>query len=177
MLEVLIATGVMLVIALSILPLLLRSLANNNRGAESTQAAVFASAELDTMLQLPFDKGRMLIDTGLTEATRLETQESAVGGAVPDLVDPLPSQRWQEGEPTDPTAVQWRRTTRIQQFGLTDLEPNAGTGITSLDTPLPGETAAQFVHLKLLEVQVETGRISGVSGVGQNFTLRVLKAF
>lgn len=177
MLEVLIATGVMLVIALSILPLLLRSLANNNQGAEATQAAIFVAGELDTRLQMPFDRGEMRLVDGLTERVEVETQTRQLDVSVPELIDAPPSRRWGAGEPDDPNTMQWRRTTQVRQFSLVDLQPDAGTGITSLDSPLPGGTNAQFVHLKEIEVRVETGRQSGVSGIGQDFTVRVLKAF
>ena len=177
MLEVLIATGVMLVIALSILPLLLRSLANNNQGAEATQAAIFVAGELDTRLQMPFDRGEMRLVDGLTERVEVETQTRQLDVSVPELIDAPPSRRWAAGEPDDPNTMQWRRTTQVRQFSLVDLQPDAGTGITSLDSPLPGGTNAQFVHLKEIEVRVETGRQSGVSGIGQDFTVRVLKAF
>lgn len=177
MLEVLIATGVMLVIALSILPLLLRSLANNNQGAEATQAAIFVAGELDTRLQLPFDRGEMRVIDGLNERVDVETQALAGDVSIPELVDAPPNRRWADGEPDDPNAMQWRRSVRLRQFSLVDLQPDAGTGITSLDSPLPGGTNAQFVHLKEIEVRVETGRQSGISGVGQDFTVRVLKAF
>lgn len=177
MLEVLIATGVMLVIALSVLPLLLRSVANNTRGGEATQAASFAGAQLDALLQMPFDRGPMVLADTTAETVMVETQTLAADVSVPELMVEPPDARWQDGDVADTETMQWRRTTRVRQFGLTDLEPDPGTGLTSLDQPLPGGTAAQFVHLKEVEVRIESGREAGALGAGQDLTIRVLKAF
>jgi len=177
MLEVLIATLVMSVIALAVLPLLLRGVANNTQGSEASQTAVFASSELESLLQMPFDRGPLVLADGATERVTVETQVLPAATDTPDLVLETPDARWRAGEPTSGEAVQWRRTTRVRQFGLTDLIPDSASGITALDSPLPGGTAAEFVHLKQVEVRIEGGRAAGALGAGQDVTVRVLKAF
>ena len=177
LLEVLIATAVMLVIALSILPLLLRSLANNHRGAEATQVSAFATAQLDELLQMPFDKGSLVIGDGVSEKAWVERQLLSAAVETPQLIAQTPNERWQTDDATAGEVVQWERSVQIQQFSLSDIEADPVSGISSLDTPLTGNTAAELVHLKQVEVRVRGGREAGALGAGQDLTIRVLKAY
>jgi hypothetical protein len=172
---VLIAGVLVLVIALSTLPLLLRSIANSSRGAEATLVSQFASAELDTGLQLPFDEVPLTLAEGSTElvTSAVQTLEAYDGSSILRA----PDDTWMDSGITTTDPVLWTRTTRIRQFGLSDLTPIPGSNLTSLDLPLPGGTSPDFVHLKEIEVRILGSRKAGVLGVGQDMTIRVLKAY
>jgi hypothetical protein len=62
--------------------------------------------------------------------------------------------------------------TTVRQYGITDTDDGV------LDNPLPGGTEPIFVHLKEVEVRLESERQAGnVLGGGRTFTFRVLKPF
>jgi uncharacterized membrane protein len=77
---------------------------------------------------------------------------------------------WWSGKPTDKGTVLWTRTTRVRQYSVGDLSDG------KLDTPLAGNTAANFVQLKEIEVVMNNPK-QGILGSGQGITMRILKPF
>ena len=175
LLEVLISSLLLVLVSLGVLPLLFRSVANNQRGAESTSVGAFAASELDMYLQIPFDEGPLVVpDT-------VQVLESAQHLPLPSSDGQVyleaPNTAWVDGTATSLEGIRWSKATRVRQYGLSDLEPAAADGISALDNPLMGSTSPDFVHLKEIEVEIVGGREAGALGAGQHHTIRVLKAY
>ena len=165
--ETMVAGVVFLVTAVGVLPLFTHSISNNNTGREALQATNHSKSELEEAYQIPFHHADLTLAAGSAEITNTEWWTL---GDREYLLDA------QEGwSPTDPgdDSTTWMRTVSIRQFGVGDLEDDG-----ELNTPLDGGTDAVFVHLKEIQVQVDTTRADGTAlGVGRHVTMRVLKPF
>ncbi|HKI03713.1 MAG TPA: hypothetical protein VKK31_17165 [Thermoanaerobaculia bacterium] len=166
LIEVLIAAGILMMIALGILPIFAQAIVNNRAGADYTQATNHAKSELERLYSLPMNSPELAITAAPTVRTEYFSQRD---------------QKWVDGEapvdgddPADDMAL-WTRTTTLQQFGVGALVDTDRDG--KLDNPLPAGTADSFVHFKEIEVRVESGRGGGPLGAGKRITLRILKAY
>lgn len=160
LIEVLIAAGILLVVALGVLPIFAQAIVNNRAGADYTQATNFAKSEIERLYALPFSHPDLTVVGDETERVQYFSQEQKIwiDGAAP---------------PEDPPL--WTRTTIIRQYGVggfVDLDKNG-----SLEGSLPGGAPETFVHVKELEVRVESGRSGGPLGAGKRITLRVYKSY
>lgn len=175
--ESLVAALILLFIALGLIPLFARSLRDNTAGNDSTQASNHGKARLEEYLQLPFNNQALTLAAG---ATTLGTSESWAQGAFDDIGDA--NEGWWPGAPTDRGRLTWSRNTTVRQFGIADLDDGR------LDNALPGGTQPIFVHLKEVEVRLETerdqgnavgGAFSGAGelGGGRRVVFRVVKPF
>ena len=163
--EAIIASLILLVVALGILPLFTRAMASNFAGAESTSLANMTTERAEELYQLPFDHDLLTVPVGSTERVTVEVWTA-----------PLPTDSssssdlhgyWREANPDDITnaLVEWTRRTRIRQFNINDL-------LTNAPTPLDGGTPAGSVHVKEIDVEVASGRSDGIA-LGPNRALRV----
>lgn len=159
LIEVLIAAGILLVVALGVLPIFAQAIVNNRAGADYTQATNYAKSELERLYALPFSHPDLRVVGNQTERVQFFSQTDKV------WVDEL-------GEHD---AAQWTRTTTIRQYGIGGLVDFDKDG--SLEGPLPGGAPDTFVHAKEIEVRVESGRGGGPLGAGKRAILRVYKSF
>lgn len=175
--ESLVAALILLFIALGLIPLFARSLRDNSSGNDSTQASNHGKARLEEYLQLPFNNQALTLAAG---ATTLGTNESWAQGGYADIGDA--DEGWWPGVPAGRGRLLWNRSTTVRQYGISDLDDGR------LDNPLPGGTQPIFVHLKEVEVRLETerdrgnavgGAFTGTSelGGGRRLTFRVVKPF
>jgi len=168
--ELLIAMGLLSFIAIGIVPMLMSSLASNNRGWESTQAANFAKSYLDPVLQFSYEAGSLKVPTGSTEL--LDTWSYSAGQlAVMGDAD----ERWHPGTPIDQGQLTWARNTRVRYLQTGDL-PNWPGG-TASQVPLDGGVDVSDVSYKEIQVQLTTVRQGGMLGAGQRVTFQVFKSF
>lgn len=166
MIEALVASLILLVISLGLIPLFSRSIGNNMTGSDSLQSTNFGKAQLEELIQLPFNNQDLAVPAGNTVGQSVEawTQGTAL---VNDS-----NEGWVDGAaPSGRGSILWRRTTRVRQYGVSDIADGR------LDTALPGNAQPIFVHLKEVEVVLDSGRTGGALGPGQQLTLRVLKPF
>ncbi|HEX6862424.1 MAG TPA: hypothetical protein VF414_06400 [Thermoanaerobaculia bacterium] len=165
--EALIAALILLVIALGIIPLFARALRDNTAGADATQASNHGRASLEEYQQLPFNNQALTLAPG---ALTLGRDESWALGARDAFGDD--DEGWWPGTPSDRGLVLWTRTTTVRQFGINDLDDGR------LTDPLPGGTQPAFVHLKEVEVRLESERpVESPLGPGRQVVFRVLKPF
>lgn len=156
--EVLIASLLLLFMVLGILPLFFRSAMNNAVGADSTQISNLAKSRVEELSQLAFDDPQLTLADGEEE---LET----IAYWDPD------TKAWSDEVPDEPT-IRYQRTTRIRQYGLQDLLDDG-----DLDTPLDGDAAPEVVQIKEIEVTLESfagGQGGGPIG-GRRILVRALK--
>lgn len=160
MIEVMVASLILLLLALGILPLFTRSMASNTAGAESIQVSNMASERAEELFQLPWSAAEITIPTGDLEVERNEVYTEEDGKFIPGTVSDATS---------DGKSVRWARVTRIRQFN-----------VNNLNDPLPGEDPTNptgDVHVKEIQVTVTSLREEGGPlGRPQELTVRLLKS-
>jgi type II secretory pathway pseudopilin PulG len=159
--EAILASLILLVVALGVLPLFTRAMASNFAGAESTSLSNLATGRAEELYQLPFDHALLTVPVGSTERVIDE---------IWTIPDPGTSSTdghgyWKPATELSDGLVQWTRQTRIRQFSINDL-------LTNDPTPLDGGTPPGSVHVKEIDVEVASGRADGIA-LGPNRSLRV----
>jgi Tfp pilus assembly protein PilV len=150
LIEVMVAGVILLVIALGLVPLYMRSIRSNVEGFDYTQVSNWAKSRAEEYLQLGFGDAKLTVPGGSEELT----VEDFYSNRLHEWVDEVA-----EGDVALVT-----RTTTVRQFGIGDLT-----------TALDGGTPLDAIHLKEITVAV-TGNKSGVLGGGKAIALRVLKS-
>lgn len=174
--EVLVAAALLLIIAVGILPLFTRALFNNNAGNEYTKVSNHGKSRVEEAYQLPFN-GPLLMtvdagqDSKVTVEHYREDTESWEPGPTPS---PLPTDT---SNPFGVVQIPWERTTTVRQYSTEaiDDEDNAVVDLKK-DDALAGGTDPVFIHLKEVEVLVESTRSGGPLGEGKQVVLRTFKA-
>lgn len=185
--EVLVAMLLLVVVVLGILPLFTRSLAMNQSGREAGLQSALGRAQMEELLQLPFNHQRL----NLTAGTELEETAFWTNGKAGELGDEgLVADRPSPTGFGDDVAL-WSRTTRVRQYSIQGVEDTDGDGVVDripglvdvdrdgvFDNPLPAGTLAASVHLKEIEVTVEDLRAAGNPlGGSTDLRLQTLKSF
>ena len=150
--EVLIAAAILLVIALGLVPLYVRSIRSNVEGFDYTYVANSAKSRAEQFLQYGFNDPQLTVPGG---------QDSL---EVQDFYS-VEQKRWIEAAawPADETAL-FTRTATVRQFSIGDLA-----------NPLPGGAPPEAIHLKEITVAVEGSR-TAVLGGGKTIAVRVFKS-
>ena len=154
LIEVLIASLILLFVALGIIPLFTMAAQSNLQGSENTKAANHARERLEQLWQMGFNDEYVTI-LGGEERAHTEYYDEAA-----EVWTPL------FGAP--PAGTLWTRHTVIRQFAVDDL-----------DTPITAEQATADpvrVQLKEMTVEIGTTREAGPFGGGKNITVRAYKA-
>ena len=152
--EVVIASLLLLMIAVAVLPMFTEAAASNETGREYTDVSNFARSRAEEFIQLPFNAEPVTITSG-TERIHEEYYSNA-------------SKKWLAG--TTPVAgdrALWLRTTTIRQFEAKD---------TTLSTPLPAGTEPLRIHAKEVQVQVRGASVGSLFGPTKSITVRALKS-
>jgi prepilin-type N-terminal cleavage/methylation domain-containing protein len=157
LIEVLIAAGIFLIVALGIVPFFTQAIVNNRAGADYTQSTNYAKSELERLFALPMSSPDLQVTAGTSTVTVQYYSQT-----THTWVNPLPT-----GE-----VALWTRTVTIRQYGLSGML--AGGALTDA---LPAGTPAASVHAKQIEVKVQSGRAGGPLGGGKQITLSVFKTF
>jgi type II secretory pathway pseudopilin PulG len=165
--EGLIATAILLVVAIGVIPLFASSILNNTRGSDSMLATNFSKTATENLIQIPFNSGAVTVPAGQAQLTVDDWWSPGRTGRLND-----PTQGWQAGSPSAGTTNIWTRSTTVQDYSLNDI-------LTSgrLTTPLPGGTQPTFVQLKLITVNVRSSKPGGILGAGERIALQSIKAF
>lgn len=165
--ESLVAALILLFIALGLIPLFARSLRDNTAGSDSTQASNHGKAKLEEYLQLPFNNQVVELAPASTQTVVGESWAQGDATQVGDA-----NEGWWAGAPTGRGRLLWSRQTTVRQYGITDLDDG------KLSDPLPGGTEPVFVHLKEVEVRLESEREAGNPlSVSRVVTFRMVKPF
>lgn len=152
--EVLVAAAILLVIALSLIPLFSRSLLANKAGADATATSQFAISRVEALYQLDFNNA--VLNPAVTDEYYSRRDEAWVDGTAP------------AGDP-----ALWTRSTDVAQFNLSDLDDD---GV--FNDPLPMGTDPVFVHIKRIEITVDSARDQkNIFGGRSPLVVRTLKPF
>lgn len=153
--EVMIASTILLVVTLGVLPLFTRSISNNVQGQLSSEAVNEARSEVERLMQLGFNDPELTIPAGSTE---LKVE-----------------QHWNEDYHTWEAGVtgglsnETTRIVTIRQYGQTALDDEEIT----VDEALDGGVVATAVHIK--EIVVAVTIASRMDAPTKRLTLRVFR--
>jgi len=163
LIEALIATAIVVVIALGLIPLFTRAMANNMAGSDSTFVSTAGQSGIETVISIPFGHPTQTLVGAATATTPVvETYRQGDPTQLGDLAG-----GWGG---TSGTSL-WSRTTTVRQYNVTsDLDDDQ-----TLNTPEPGSIDPTFVHLKEVEVRLDSGRTSGIL-TGKTITLHYFRA-
>lgn len=161
--EVLIAAGLLLVIAVGVIPLFTSAMVNNVAGAESTTVSNFGKSQLERFSRVPFDNAELEVPGGSTESVTEEYWS-------------LADEQWKPGQPASGDPGSWIRTTTVRQYDVTPLLSES-EDYRHLDSPLDGNADSRNVHLKEITVEIESTREGGPLREGRSIVLRTLKVF
>jgi type II secretory pathway pseudopilin PulG len=171
--EVVVAVGMLFLIAMMMLPIFSRATNLNLQGRESTLVAAYGRATQEDLAQLPFDSPRLTITAGSElNTTEVWVPQSVTSSNPSDPLDPS------VGEWLDPSAVGgrtpiWQRDIRVRQYSVNDISEDG-----EFDNPLPSGTDPNFVHLKEVQVTVQgTRETGGPLGRSKDVVLTRVKAF
>lgn len=153
--EVVIASLLLLMIAVAILPMFTEAAASNEVGREYTEVSNFAKSRAEQFMQLSFNAEPLTITAG-TERVHEEHYSNA-------------GKKWVNGltVATGDRAL-WIRRTTIRQYGVNDLD--------TLTNPLPAGTPPEGIHAKEITVEVRGASAASVFGPTKNITVRALKS-
>lgn len=157
MIEALVASLLMVIIVLALVPLFARSMQNTLAGREYSVATQHGRSRSDQYYQLPLTGEELVLPVGEDELVQPDWWDSA-------------SHLWTATAPS--ASAPWRRTTTVRQYSVNDLL-NDG----ALVTPLAGGTPAPQVHLREVIVEVESTREGGAVGEGRSVVLTTVRGF
>lgn len=172
MIEVLVAAALLLFIALGLIPLFARAIRDNETGSDTTQASTGNKSRLEESLQLPFNSSVLDVPAGAGEGLVTESFAQGDRNRVGDA-----NEGWWSGAPAGKGLLLWTRTTRIHQYSMGDLDKRSRDFILEPDEREPGGSDPTYVHLKEVEVTLESEKESTLFGGGRRVTFRVLKPF
>lgn len=165
LIEALIAAGVLLIIAIGLIPMFTQSILNNAAGSDHTSASTHAKDELENLQDLAFAHPELVL--GAAEVERLTTDFWLQGtGDVGD-------EAWVATLPAG-TRPRWTRTTRVSQYSISSFDD----GMLTPAERKNGSTQPVEVHFKVVEVQMDSGR-QQTSGLppGPRLIYRIIKPF
>jgi Tfp pilus assembly protein PilV len=137
LIEVLVATALLFIVAIGVIPLFSRAMIANKVGSDATTVSHFGLSRVEELNQPPFNSPVM---------------EPAVVDEYYSKAD----ETWRPGvAPSDDPAT-WTRTTEITQYAYADFKDDM-----VLDDPLPAGAPSTDVHIKLIEVEVRMERREG----------------
>jgi Tfp pilus assembly protein PilV len=166
LIEALIASAILLIIALGLLPLFSRSISDNVSGNDATQATNGSRTQVEELLNVPFNNDRMVIPAG---AENSEAKTSYTAGALDKTGDT--DEGWW-ADPAGHGSVLWTRMSEVRQYSISDLDDGS---LDDREAKLGG-TESTFVHFKEVTVVVENQKKTLFGGV-QGITLKVIKPF
>lgn len=142
MVELLIATLLLFITVMGILPLFARSVTSNAMGSDMTQLSNHAKSQAERLYQVPFNGTLVTVAAGQTVATTTELWDEDAKTFVPGLPPAI-------GDPSP----RYVRTTRVRQYSL----PDFGDEVLDPDEDaLDGGDPPENVQLKEVEVVVES---------------------
>ena len=156
--EVLIASVLLLVIALGILPLFVRAIGLNTEGRTGGQVALIGASELERLNALPWNAPELTIPAGAPEASVEQYQL-------------VPQGEWMDETEVNPDdGFHFHRILRVRQFGLGAL----ADGKLERSEAIPGGTTASgLIQIKEIVVQVESGKVPGADR--RSVTMRLIR--
>ena len=163
--EVLIASVVLLFIALGLIPLFTMAIQSNLQGQDSTSVANFARAKFEEFWQLPWEDPDLQINAG-TERVFCETYDSGTDQWIDQSADCTVLDN-------PPPLTTYVRTTTIEEFNIDQYRQDVEDGVEPTPLAVGSGTPA---HFKRITVEVESVRPGGILGGGKALTVQAMKS-
>jgi prepilin-type N-terminal cleavage/methylation domain-containing protein len=160
--EMLVASMLLLVVVLGVIPLFVRSIISNSGGNDYTRLSNFSKSKVEELFQLDFSNAQLTIPAGQTETSIDEYWSEA-------------EKKWKPGAAPAGVTPPWTRTTVIRQYNISAVDQTLDNFDFEKSEAVDGNTAAEAVHLKELIVTVQ-GMRGGPLGPRRDLVLRTLKA-
>lgn len=186
--EVLIATALLLVIAISVLPLFMRALESNTSGGRSSQLSTFVNADLETVNQATVDHQNWDLSSGTGGVVDLGQRYWDTGVAYDGASMPahLGDETWVDAETDAVGPILWQRQMTLRKYTFADIHATLGSdpdnpalftlGHPALfDTPLTAE--GDNAHLTELRISIKENREGIPVDTGQRITVSHFRAY
>ena len=181
--EGLIAAALLLVIAVSVLPIFMRALESNLSGGRSSQLSTFVSTDLEGVNQEPVDQDAWDVGGTGTGVLDLGDDFFDLGPSSPSLY--VGDEKWvdTEADATGPGSLLWRRNISVRKYSLADVQILVGAGgglVTAgespmlFDAPLTDDAEA---HLAEIRVTIKERRDGVPAASGKRVTTGHFRAF
>jgi hypothetical protein len=154
--EASIASAILLIVAVGLLPMFTLSIANNQQGRDSMEITNQSRSELERLLQLDFQDPELTVPNGLA----VLTVESYF---------PSPEEGWVSSGDYDGGGYIYHRIVNVRQFASSALDD----GLLHADEAVQGDEAAD-VNFKEILVQMESA--GGIGAPPKQVTLRGIRA-
>jgi len=170
LIEALIATGILLMIAIGIIPLFANSILNNTRGADSTQATNYGRTKVENVERMDFNATPVTVLPGSQSLVTAEWWSPGTANQVNDATE-----GWRLGAVPAGTVTPWTRQTTVTQYKIDAIQD----GVLDPKTEAKdGSTGPDYVQLKMIQVDITSGKQqSGLLGGGESITLRMVRAY
>ncbi len=156
MIEVMIASAILLIVSIGVLPLFTRSITNNVQGRLATEAVNDARSELERLMQLDFNSPELTLPDGQPTLERKEYWDQN-------------SHRWLDGTSIPDDQNETLRTVRIRQFNKDAFLDRRVDDAEAL----PGGSPVGQVQIKEIVVRVMSA--SQLDAPGKAMTLRIYR--
>lgn len=166
LIEVLMASALLFIVLIGLVPLFLQSVLNNASGNESSKISNAARSAAEQFMALDFNHPALVVTSGLNNQSVQHFDRVL--------------HRWVSGAATSPGRAM-ERTVTVRQFQLRDLEDNGKLDTPFASPPAAGNALNIFpVHLREIEVEV-TGRLATAGALrrvlNKTVTIRALRGF
>lgn len=167
--EGLIAAAILLLIAVGILPLFLRSMVNNSAGNDATQSTNYVRGELERLIGLRFSDpafvGPPTLGSAIVSTRYLLENDSSVKG----------DETWEATQPvrdSERTEL-WGSTTSVRRFELSSLDD----GLLRSSEAMTGTPLPEQVHFVDMEVEIHRSFTAGSALRTTPVTMHAVKSF
>lgn len=165
LIEALIASGILLIIAIGLIPMFAQSILNNAAGSDHTSASTHGKDELENLQDMAFANPELALTGADTERTATEFWMQGTS----DIGD----ETWAAAVPPG-ARPRWTRTTRVSQYSIGAFDD----GVLGTTERKAGSAQPTEVHFKVIEVQLDSGKQQS-SGLppGPRLIYRIIKPF
>ena len=180
--EMLLATALLLVIVVSVMPLFTRSLESNATGSRASIMTTFVQQDIEEVNQATVDHDDWDLTTDVLD---LGKQYWSNGATATD--DQMGDEAWRD-DTLGGGLILWERSTKLRKFTYADVLPGnidvTGSGLTPLghpelyDSPLADDDGLAGKSVHLVELRVTIQPHSGLPlDRGQQMTVGHFRAF
>ena len=190
--EGLMAAALLLIVAVSVLPLFMRALESNTRGGRASQLSTLSIAAIEEINQATVDRQDFQLTGAASGVRRTGTMHWEMGELYDgeDAPAKIGDERWiaDDQDPIGP--VLWSRDIDVRKYSFADVHLSIGVGITELvavtlgdprwfDSPLEtdGDGFLSGAHISEFRVHIKQNREGIPVAGGQRQTVGYFRAF
>lgn len=189
LIEGLMAAALLLVVAVSILPLFMRALESNTRGGRASQVTTLAVAAIEQINQTTVDHDDYQLEGGVSGVRETGTMYWDMG---PFYAEGSPAaigdEQWVSDKSAATGQVLWMRELDVRKYSFADVHGTIKVGGSELstlgdprwfDSPLITDNDGDLynAHITEFRVHLVEDRLSGTLNSGQRITIGHFRTF